>query len=96
MGGFVSLSGSSAKSKQNFYGFKYDPSTDSLTIEEYLWGDNSAQIYVPQINDDGTVYARYDDTYYTTALTPYEFSFRGILHTQTSSSWRLTSGCPNF
>ena len=75
MGGFVSLSGSSAKSKQNFYGFKYDPATDSLTIEEYLWGDTSAQIVVPQLNDDGTVYARYDDTYYTTTLTPYEFSF---------------------
>ena len=61
--------------KQNFYGFKYDPINDELTIEEYLWGDTSAQIVVPQINDDGTVYARYDDTYYTTALTQYEFSF---------------------
>jgi hypothetical protein len=39
MAGFLSLSGSSAKSKQNFYGFKYDPATDTLTIEEYLWGD---------------------------------------------------------
>lgn len=61
--------------KQNFYGFKYDPINDVLTIEEYLWGDTSAQIIVPQVNDDGTVYARYDDTYYTTALTPYELSF---------------------
>ena len=75
MAGFLSLSGSSTKSKQNFYGFKYDPSTDLLTIEEYLWNDVSAQIVVPQLNDDGTVYARYDDTYYTTTLTPYEFSF---------------------
>jgi hypothetical protein len=65
----------SSTGKQNFYGFKYDPINDSLTIEEYLWGDTSAQIIVPQINDDGTVYARYDDTYYTTALTQYEFSF---------------------
>lgn len=75
MAGFLSLSGSSTKSKQNFYGFKYDPINDSLTIEEYLWGDTSAQIMIPQVNDDGTVYARYDDTYYTTALTPYELSF---------------------
>lgn len=75
MAGFVSLSGSSAKSKQNFYGFKYDPVNDVLTIEEYLWGDTSAQIKLRQLNDDGTVYARYADTYYTTTLTPYEFSF---------------------
>ena len=75
MAGFLSLSGSSTKSKQNFYGFKYDPVNDELTIEELLWGDISEQIVVPQVNDDGTVYARYDDTYYTTALTPYEFSF---------------------
>ena len=75
MAGFLSLSGSSTKSKQNFYGFKYDPVNDELTIEELLWGDISEQIIVPQVNDDGTVYARYDDTYYTTALTPYEFYF---------------------
>ena len=75
MAGFLSLSGSSTKSKQNFYGFKYDPVTDTLTVEEYLWGDTSAQIVVPQVNDDGTVYSRYEDTYYTTALTPYELYF---------------------
>lgn len=75
MAGFLSLSGSSSKSKQNFYGFKYDPETDQLTVEEYLWGDTSAQILVPQVNDDETVYARYEDTYYTTALTPYELYF---------------------
>lgn len=60
--------------KQNFYGFKYDPITDQLTIEEFLWG-NTEVITLPQLNDDGTVYARYDDTYYTATLTPYEFSF---------------------
>jgi hypothetical protein len=75
MAGFLSLSGSSTKSKQNFYGFKYDPETDTLTVEEYLWGDTSAKILVPQVNDDGTVYARFEDTYYTTALTPYELYF---------------------
>jgi len=75
MAGFLSLSGSSTKSKQNFYGFKYDPETDTLTVEEYLWGDTSAKIVVPQVNDDGTVYARFEDTYYTTALTPYELYF---------------------
>jgi hypothetical protein len=75
MAGFLSLSGSSTKSKQNFYGFKYDPKTDTLTVEEYLWGDTSAKIVVPQVNDDGTVYARFEDTYYTTALTPYELYF---------------------
>jgi hypothetical protein len=75
MAGFSSLSGSSTKSKQNFYGFKYNPLTDSLTIEEYLWGDVSAQIIVPQENDNGTVYSRTSITYYTTTLTPYELSF---------------------
>ena len=75
MAGFSSLSGSTSRSNQNFYGFKYNPIIDELTIEEYLWGDTTAQIVVPQVNDDGTVYARYADTYYTTALTPYEFSF---------------------
>ena len=75
MAGFLSLSGSSTKSKQNFYGFKYNPDTDSLTVEEYLWGDVSAQIIVPQENDNGTVYSRNPTTYYTTALTPYELSF---------------------
>jgi hypothetical protein len=64
-----------SRTKQNFYGFKYDPINDELTIEEILWGDTSVVIQVPQVNDDGTVYARYDDTYYTTTLTPYEFSF---------------------
>lgn len=75
MAGFVSLSGSSAKSKQNFYGFKYDPINDVLIIEEVLWGDTSVTITLPQLNDDGTVYAQYDDTYYTTAVTPYELAF---------------------
>lgn len=64
----------SNQGKQNFYGFKYDPITDQLTVEEFLWG-NTDPIILPQVNDDGTVYARYDDTYYTTALTPYELSF---------------------
>lgn len=75
MAGFLSLSGSSAKSKQNFYGFKYDPVTDELTIEEILWGDTSVTITLPQLNDDGTIYAQYDDTYYTTTVTPYELAF---------------------
>ena len=75
MAGFLSLSGSSTKSKQNFYGFKYDPINDVLTIEEYLWGDTSAQIMVPQVNDDGTEYIRTNEDYATTALTPYELSF---------------------
>jgi hypothetical protein len=75
MAGFLSLSGSSTKSKQNFYGFKYNPNTDSLTVEEYLWNDVSAQIIVPQVNDDGSVYSRNSITYYTTALTPYELYF---------------------
>jgi hypothetical protein len=74
MAGFVSLSGSSAKSKQNFYGFKYDPVNDALTIEEFLWG-NTEVITLPQVNDDGTLYVEYDDTYYTNAVTPYELSF---------------------
>jgi hypothetical protein len=75
MAGFLSLSGSSTKSKQNFYGFKYDPETDQLTVEEYLWGDTSAQIMLPQVNDDGTEYIKTNDDYVSTALTPYEFSF---------------------
>lgn len=61
--------------KQNFYGFKYDPINDELTIEEYLWGDISAQIILPQVNDDGTDYLRTNEDYVTTALTPYELSF---------------------
>jgi hypothetical protein len=75
MAGFLSLSGSSTKSKQNFYGFKYDPTNDELTIEEYLWGDTSAQIMLPQVNDDGTEYIKTNADYVTTALTPYELSF---------------------
>jgi hypothetical protein len=75
MAGFLSLSGSSTKSKQNFYGFKYDPINDSFTIEEYLWGDDSAQIMLPQLNDDGTEYIKTNQDYVTTALTQYEFSF---------------------
>jgi hypothetical protein len=75
MAGFLSLSGSSAKSKQNFYGFKYDPVADELTIEEVLWGDSSVVIELPQLNDDGTEYIKTNEDYVTTALTPYEFSF---------------------
>lgn len=62
-------------SKQNFYGFKYDPTNDVLTIEEYLWGDDSAQIMLPQLNDDGTEYIKTNEDYVTTALTQYEFAF---------------------
>ena len=61
--------------KQNFYGFKYDPINDSLTIEEVLWGDSSVVIELPQLNDDGTEYIKTNEDYVTTALTPYEFSF---------------------
>ena len=75
MAGFLSLSGSSTKSKQNFYGFKYDPINDELTIEEYLWGDTSAQILLPQVNDDGTEYINTNADYVTTTVTPYEFTF---------------------
>lgn len=75
MAGFVSLSGSASKSTQNFYGFKYDPVEDELTIEEVLWGDTSETIILPQRNDDGTIYAKYSDTYITEAVTPYELSF---------------------
>jgi hypothetical protein len=75
MAGFLSLSGSSTKSKQNFYGFKYDPTNDELTIEEYLWGDTSAQIMLPQVNDDGTEYIKTNADYVTTTVTPYELSF---------------------
>jgi hypothetical protein len=75
MAGFLSLSVSSTKSKQNFYGFKYDPVTDELTIEEVLWGDSSVVIELPQLNDDGTEYIKTNEDYVTTALTPYEFSF---------------------
>ena len=64
-----------SRTKQNFYGFKYDPAQDVFTIEEYLWGDASEQILLPQLNDDGTPYVRAEDTYYTTAVTPYELSF---------------------
>jgi hypothetical protein len=46
-----------------------------LTIEEYLWGDTSAQIVLPQLNDDGTEYIKTNEDYITTALTQYEFSF---------------------
>jgi hypothetical protein len=74
MGGFTSIPDTTS-SQQNFYGFKYDPIQDELTIEEVLWGDNSVTIQVPQINDDGSVYSRSPETYYTTALTPYELSF---------------------
>jgi hypothetical protein len=74
MAGFLSLSGSSTKSKQNFYGFKYNPATDTLTIEEYLWGDN-AVINLPELNDDGSLYVVGESEYISSTLTPYEFSF---------------------
>jgi hypothetical protein len=71
---FASFPPVGGASKQNFYGFKYDPINDNLTIEEFLWG-NTEVITLPQVNDDGTVYSRAEDTYYTTTLTPYELSF---------------------
>jgi hypothetical protein len=74
MAGFLSLSGSSTKSKQNFYGFKYDPITDTLTIEEYLWGDSTV-INLPELNDDGSLRVTGVSEYISSALTPYEFNF---------------------
>lgn len=68
------LTPSASTGIQNFYGFKYDAINDSLTIEEYLW-DNTDQIILPQLNDDGTQYSKAANGYVTTALTPYEFYF---------------------
>ena len=73
MGGFTSIPDTTS-SKQNFYGFKYNPVTDTLTVEEFLWG-NTEVIMLPQLNDDGTLYVEYDDTYYTNAVTTYELGF---------------------
>jgi hypothetical protein len=75
MGGFVSLSGSSAKSKQNFYGFKFDAATGECTVEEILYGDVSETIKVPQLNNDLTFYSQFSDSYLSTTLTPYELNF---------------------
>lgn len=68
------LTPSASTGIQNFYGFKYDAVADELTIEEFLWG-NTDQIVLPQINDDGTPYTKYTDSYVTTGVTPYELSF---------------------
>lgn len=68
------LTPSASTGIQNFYGFKYDAVADELTIEEFLWG-NTDPIILPQINDDGTPYTKYTDSYVTTAVTPYELSF---------------------
>jgi hypothetical protein len=75
MAGFLSLSGSSAKSKQNFYGFKYDAATGECTVEEVLYGDTSVVIRVPQLNDDLSFYNQFPESYLSTALTPYELDF---------------------
>ena len=68
------LTPSASTGVQNFYGFKYDAATDSLTVEEFLWG-NTDPIILPQINDDGTPYNKDTTTYVTTAVTPYELYF---------------------
>ena len=68
------LTPSASTGIQNFYGFKYNATTDELTIEEFLWG-NTDQIILPQLNDDGTPYNKDTTTYVTTAVTPYEFYF---------------------
>ena len=60
---------------QNYYGFKYDAMADELTIEEFIWGDVTEQIMLPQLNDDGTPYTKYTDSYVTDAVTPYLLSF---------------------
>lgn len=68
------LTPSASTGIQNFYGFKYDAVNDVLTIEGYLWG-NTAQIILPQLNDDGTTYNKDSSSYVTSALTPYELVF---------------------
>lgn len=75
MAGFLSLSGSSTKSKQNFYGLKYDPSTAICQIEEILYGDDSLQIPLPALNDDGSFFSRSPEDYISTAVTPFEWTF---------------------
>ena len=68
------LTPSASTGIQNFYGFKYDAVADELTIEEFLWG-NTDVIMLPQVNDDGTPYTKYTDSYVTDAVTPYTLSF---------------------
>jgi hypothetical protein len=68
------LTPSASTGIQNFYGFKYNAVTDQLTIEEFLWGDTDV-ITLPQINDDGTPYTKFADSYVTDSVTPYELSF---------------------
>ena len=68
------LTPSASTGIQNFYGFKYNATTDELTIEEFLWG-NTDQIILPQLNDDGTPYNKDTTTYVTDNVTPYELSF---------------------
>ena len=68
------LTPSASTGIQNFYGFKYDAINDVLTVEGYLW-DNTDQIILPQLNDDGSQYSKSADTYQTTTLTPYKLSF---------------------
>jgi hypothetical protein len=75
MAGFVSLSGGTASSNQNFYGFKFDAATGECTIEEVLYGDTSVVIKVPQLNDDLSFYNQFPESYLSTALTPYELDF---------------------
>jgi hypothetical protein len=69
------LTPSASTGIQNFYGFKYNAVTDELTIEEFLWGDITEQIVLPQVNDDGTPYTKYAASYVTEAVTPYQLSF---------------------
>jgi hypothetical protein len=74
MAGFTSLPDTS-NTKNNFYGLKYDPTTAVCQIEEILFGDNSVQIPLPALNDDGSFFSRSPEDYISTAVTPFEWSF---------------------